>query len=166
MNKFTTLFPTARTTGTQNICLSLDYSSRRKHYNDPIMSAMASQITSLTIVYSTVYSMRKSKENSKICVTSLIAGNSPVTGEFPAHKAGNAENISIWWRHHGLCDKSASRSFVWINGPHYNMTTYEAYTSREVKVKDTANNFCMLSILQKSFVLKPNDFELHVRICK
>ena len=26
--------------------------------------------------------------------------NSPVTGEFPAQKASNAENASIWWRHH------------------------------------------------------------------
>ena len=27
-------------------------------------------------------------------------GNSPVTGEFPAQMASNAENISISWRHH------------------------------------------------------------------
>ena len=27
-------------------------------------------------------------------------GNSPVTGEFPAQMASNAENVSIWWRHH------------------------------------------------------------------
>ena len=27
-------------------------------------------------------------------------GNSPVTREFPAHRASNAENVSIWWRHH------------------------------------------------------------------
>ena len=26
--------------------------------------------------------------------------NSPVTGEFPAQRASNAENASIWWRHH------------------------------------------------------------------
>ena len=25
--------------------------------------------------------------------------NSPVTGEFPAQKVNNAENVSIWWRH-------------------------------------------------------------------
>ena len=24
------------------------------------------------------------------------------TAEFPAQMAGNAENVSIWWRHHGL----------------------------------------------------------------
>ena len=30
------------------------------------------------------------------------AGNSPGTGEFPAQIASNAENVSIWWRHHKL----------------------------------------------------------------
>ena len=24
------------------------------------------------------------------------------TGEFPAQMASNAENVSIWWRHHGM----------------------------------------------------------------
>ena len=28
--------------------------------------------------------------------------NSPVTGEFPTQRASNAENISIWWRHHAI----------------------------------------------------------------
>ena len=55
------------------------------HYNDVIMSAMASQITSLTIVYSTVYSRRRSKKTSKLRVTGPCGGNSPVTGGFP-HK--------------------------------------------------------------------------------
>ena len=64
------------------------------------MSAMASQITSLTIVYSTVYPMRRSKKTSKLRVTGLCVGNSPVTGEFPAQRASNAENVSIWLRHH------------------------------------------------------------------
>ena len=57
-------------------------------YSDVIMGTMASQITSPIIVY------------SKLRVTGLCAGNSPVTGEFPAQMASNAENISIWWRHH------------------------------------------------------------------
>ena len=30
----------------------------------------------------------------------LCAGNSPVTGEFPAQRASSAENVSTWWRHH------------------------------------------------------------------
>ena len=44
----------------------------------------------------------RSKKTSKLCVTGLCTGNSPVTGEFPARRASNAENISIWWRHHDM----------------------------------------------------------------
>ena len=40
------------------------------------------------------------KENIKLRVTGLCDENSPVTGEFPAQRASNAENASIWWRHH------------------------------------------------------------------
>ena len=43
---------------------------------------------------------RRSKKTSKLRVTGLCAGNSPETGEFPAQRASNAENGSIWWRHH------------------------------------------------------------------
>ena len=43
---------------------------------------------------------RRSKKTSKLRVTGLCAGNSPETGEFPLQRASNAENVSIWWRHH------------------------------------------------------------------
>ena len=69
------------------------------HYTDVTMSSMASQITSLTIVYNRLF-RRRPKKTSKLCVTGLCAGNSPVTGEFPAQMASNAENVPIWWRHH------------------------------------------------------------------
>ena len=55
------------------------------------MSAMASQITSLMIVYSIVYSGADKKKTSKLRVTGVCAGNSPMTGEFPAQRASNAE---------------------------------------------------------------------------
>ena len=42
----------------------------------------------------------RSKKTSKLRVTGLCAGNSPGTGEFPTQMASNAENVSIWWRHH------------------------------------------------------------------
>ena len=63
---------------------------------------MASLITSLTIVYSTVYSDAENNRNrkkSKHRVTGLCEGNSPVTGEYPAQRGRNAENVYIWWRH-------------------------------------------------------------------
>ena len=68
------------------------------HYCDIIMGAMMSQITSLMIVYSTFIQAQIKKK--KLRVTGLFAGNSPVTGEFPAQMASNAEYVSIWWRHH------------------------------------------------------------------
>ena len=69
------------------------------HYSDVIMASMASQITSLTTVYSTVYS-GADKKNIK------APRHWPLCGEFtgdrwiPAQKASSAENVSIWWRHH------------------------------------------------------------------
>ena len=60
------------------------------------MNAMASQITSLTIVYSAVYSgadQRKHQSSASLA----FCGNSSV---FPAQMAIKAENVSIWWRHH------------------------------------------------------------------
>ena len=43
---------------------------------------------------------RRSMKTSKLRVTGLWVGNSPVTGEFPAQRASNVETNSIWWRHH------------------------------------------------------------------
>ena len=40
------------------------------------------------------------KKTSKLRVTGLCAGNSPLTGEFPAQRASYAGNVSIWWHHH------------------------------------------------------------------
>ena len=44
---------------------------------------------------------RRSKKTAKLRVTGFCEGNSPVTGEYPAQMASNAENVSIWLRHHG-----------------------------------------------------------------
>ena len=73
------------------------------------MGAMASQITSLAIVYSTVYSGVDQRKHQSPASLTFVKGTSPVTGEFPAQMASNAENVSIWWRHHvfvttELCD--------------------------------------------------------------
>ena len=38
---------------------------------------------------------RRSKKTSKLRATGLCEENSPVTGEFPAQRASNAENVSI-----------------------------------------------------------------------
>ena len=63
------------------------------HYNDVIMGAITSQITSLTSVFSIVYSDADQRKHE----SSASLG----TGEFPAQMVSYAENVSIWWRHHG-----------------------------------------------------------------
>ena len=45
-------------------------------------------------------SRRRSKKTSKFRVIGLCKGDSPVTGEYAAQRASNAENVFIWWRHH------------------------------------------------------------------
>ena len=50
---------------------------------------------------------------SKLRVTGLCVGNSPGTGEFPAQRASNAENVFIWWRHHGVL---ALIGYIYLKG--------------------------------------------------
>ena len=45
---------------------------------------------------------RRSKKTSKLRITGLCVGNSPVTSEFPAQRASDAEKVSIWWCHHDI----------------------------------------------------------------
>ena len=69
------------------------------NYADIIMTTMTSQITSLTVVYSIVYSDADQGKHQR-SGSPAFAGNSPVTGEFPALRASNTKNVAIWWRHH------------------------------------------------------------------
>ena len=67
---------------------------------------MASQITSLTIVYSTAYSDADERKHQ-----------SPVSLAFVlvTRRANNAKNISVWWRHH---DYISSVLITPTPGPH------------------------------------------------
>ena len=62
------------------------------------MGTMASQITSLSIVCSTII-QAQIKENIKAPRHWPLCGVFTGTGEFPAQRAGNAEYVSIRWRH-------------------------------------------------------------------
>ena len=42
---------------------------------------------------------RRKEKTSTLRDDGLCAGNSPVTGEFPAQMASNAENVSVWYHH-------------------------------------------------------------------
>ena len=89
--------------GAKPVCILWDMScvswTTHLHYSDVIMIAIASQITSPTIVYSTVYSGADERKDRRSASLALCGW--PVTGEFPTQKASYAENVSISWRHHG-----------------------------------------------------------------
>ena len=75
--------------GVFNMQIHLKILRKDYHYDDVIMGSIASQITSLTIIYSTVYSGPDQRKHQ-----------SPASLAFPAQMASNTENVSIWWRHH------------------------------------------------------------------
>ena len=90
------------------------------------MSLIASQITSLTIVYSPCLFRHRSKKTSKLRVTGLCEGNSPGTSEFPA------QNVSIWWRHHASwiwdpCGHQLSKTPVKIQS-YYSDNTWASWS--------------------------------------
>ena len=69
------------------------------HYSHVIRSKMASQITGISVVYSTVSSgVDQRKHQSSVSLACVR--NSPMTGEFPTQRASDAQNVSISWRHH------------------------------------------------------------------
>ena len=74
------------------------------HYSDVITSAIVSQTTGVSIVYSTVCWSANQRKISKLRVTGLCEGNSPITGKFPSQRASNVENVSIWRRHRDLAN--------------------------------------------------------------
>ena len=115
------------------------------HYDDVIMTMLASQITSLTVVYSIVYSGVNQKKTSKLRVTGLCAGNSPGTGEFPAQMASYAENVSIWWRHHDL-----EHQGTWWYKVHVHTHVYHHEEHISIHEYSRYMNINLLSILQRS----------------
>ena len=67
------------------------------HYSDVMMSTMAFQITGVSSVWSTICSVADWRFASLVFVTGT-------TGHrwIPPQRANNAENVSIWWRHHDV----------------------------------------------------------------
>ena len=64
------------------------------------MGEMVSQITSLTIVYSTVYSDADQRKHQSSASLAFIRGIHRGPVKFPAQMASNTENVSISLCHH------------------------------------------------------------------
>ena len=65
--------------------------SPHPHYGDVMMGAIASQITNLMNVYSTVYSDADQRKDQSSASLALVGG----IHRGPAQMASNAENVSI-----------------------------------------------------------------------
>ena len=110
------------------------------HYNDVIMSAIASQNhRHLDCLLNRLCRCRW-KIASKLRVTGLCEGNPPVTGGFPSQKSSIAENISIWIRDQ-VC------SSFWRNFGHW------LQARKAVKIKNTGatrhDNFATIKFLME-----------------
>ena len=66
-----------------------------------MLNVMVSQITSVTIVYSIVYSDADQRKLQSYASLAFVRGiHRQITGEFTEQRASNMENASIWWHHH------------------------------------------------------------------
>ena len=74
------------------------------HYNDVIMTTMASQITSLMVVYSTVYSDADQRKHQSSASLAFVWGIHRDRW-IPRTKGQLRGNVSIWWRHHAFMTK-------------------------------------------------------------
>ena len=78
------------------LCFVARISVVLSHYSDVIMSAMASQITGVSTVCSTVC-LGADQRKHRSCLSVAFAMR---IHWFPSQRASNVENVFIWWRHH------------------------------------------------------------------
>ena len=82
----------------------------------------------------------RSKKTTKLPVTGLCVGNSPLTGEFPAQMASNMENVSIWWPHRDLVRPEYSG--LSARGNKCVVTPVDDTTVFYSKIKWSSNCYC------------------------
>ena len=103
---------------------------------------------------------RGSKKTSKLRVTGLCVGNSPGTGEFSAQMASNAENVSIWWRHHGLSRYTGQGSVITSHGVLWDVITYTCPRNLFLAPKSSYNEGFTLKRFWSLVRRRTDDFEL------
>ena len=66
------------------------------------MNIIASQITSITIAYTTVYWGADERKDQSSASLAFVMGIHRWSVNSPHKRASNAEIVSIWWRRHDL----------------------------------------------------------------
>ena len=89
----------------------------------------------------------RSKKTSKLRVTGLYAGKTPVTGEFPAQMASNAENVCFRWRHHDVVLK-LNMEHGTANGSPGDNFDEEYLRSSQWQSPSLVGNACVMGIFE------------------
>ena len=105
------------------------------------MGAIAYQITSLAIVYSTVYSDADERKHQSSASLDFVRG----IHRGPAQMASSAENVSIWWRHHVVHAMAAQ-----TNQLHVYLTQFDRNEICESKLGHRSGDykFCLIRYAQ------------------
>ena len=101
----------------------------------------------------------RSKKTLNLRFTGLCVENSPVTGEFPAQMASNAENVSIWWRRHG------KHSYLYGN-VQYNEISYiyeNVYYERKVLFISVYSSWRTVSTIRWGWLNMPKSLGMSIR---
>ena len=113
----------------------------RMHYGDVIMSAISSQITSLTFVYSTAYSGADKKKHQSSASLTFVRGNHRWSVDFP-HKGPETrkmfpfDNVIVW---------STIKTIIVLYDITINIATIKSVTSQRAHIDvrlATQKQFC------------------------
>ena len=100
--------------------------SRLHHYNDAIMSAVASQIASLMIVYSTVYSDADQRKHQSSASLAFVMGVHRWPVNFP-HKWPVTQKMVPFYDVINICESQKIDSVILV-GTNKSTTKYMIYT--------------------------------------
>ena len=115
--------------------------TKELYYSDVIMSAMASQITSLTIVYTTVYSTRRSKKTSTVYSGTDQRRLARADGSF---WTGERQRRSRQFRAACTFTKKTSKLRVWpVNSRHNGPVTRKMFPFDDVIMTHHTCNWCI-----------------------
>ena len=94
------------------------------HYSDVIMSTMAPQITSVSIVCSSVCSGANQRKHQSSASMAFVKRTHRWPVNSPHKGPVTRKNVSIWWRHH---EPPVSNGFTW-----HGVTSYKSTAAVEL----------------------------------
>ena len=133
------------------------------HYNDIIMGTMASQITSLTIVYSTVYSVADQRKHQSSASLVNSPHKWPVARKiFPFEDVIMLTDVSLWLSN---CIPSSSVDIITFSSPELSGFFYLfPQMPHTVYPKKYAHGFVVLCfvVVMQSFIMNSLEVFIHI----